>query len=148
MAVVEDVAPEHFKEIMENAVSEVEHAGGRFAQIAGFVMAYDPSGAAQVLNEDGSVQTPGARIKELRLADGTPIVQDGAIADGARPLAIATIDFLARGGDQYPFGDEAFTTLGVSYQQALSTFIENGLGGTISAAAYPEGGAGRIQVAP
>ena len=148
VAVVEDVAPEQLKEIMENAVAQVEQADGRFAQIAGFAMTYDPKGAAQVLNEDGSVQTPGARVRELRLADGTPIVQAGAVAGGARPLTIATIDFLARGGDQYPFGNEAFTTLGVSYQQALAKFIEDGLGGTISAANYPEGGAGRIQVAP
>jgi 2',3'-cyclic-nucleotide 2'-phosphodiesterase (5'-nucleotidase family) len=148
VAVVEDVAPEHFKELMENAVSQVEQADGRFAQIAGFAMIYDPEGAAQVLDEEGGVQTPGARVRELRLADGTPIVQDGAIAEGARPLVIATIDFLARGGDEYPFRNEAFTTLGASYQQALATFIEDGLGGTISAADYPEGGAGRIQVAP
>jgi 2',3'-cyclic-nucleotide 2'-phosphodiesterase (5'-nucleotidase family) len=148
VAVVEDVAPEHFKELMENAVSQVEQADGRFAQIAGFAMIHDPEGAAQVLDEDGGVQTPGARVRELRLADGTPIVQDGAIAEGARPLVIATIDFLARGGDEYPFRNEAFTTLGASYQQALATFIEDGLGGTISAADYPEGGAGRIQVAP
>jgi 5'-nucleotidase len=39
VAVVEDVAPEQFKEIMENAVAQVEQADGRFAQIAGFVLA-------------------------------------------------------------------------------------------------------------
>ncbi|MGH6912420.1 MAG: bifunctional metallophosphatase/5'-nucleotidase, partial [Geminicoccales bacterium] len=148
VAVVEDIAPEHFKEIMENAVALVEQSDGRFAQIAGFAMVYDPKGAAQVLNEDGSVQAPGARVKEIRLADGTMIVQDGAIAETARPLAIATIDFLARGGDQYPFRGKPFTTLGVSYQQALANFIEDGLDGVISAADYPEGGAGRIRTAP
>jgi 5'-nucleotidase len=148
VAVVEDVAPAHFKELMENAVAQVEQSDGRFAQIAGFAMTYDPKGAPQVLNEDGSVQTPGARIREIRLADGTAIVEDGAVADGAPPVSIATIDFLARGGDQYPFRDQAFTTLGVSYQQALASFVADGLGGTVSAADYPEGGAGRIQVAP
>ena len=148
VAVVEEVAPEHLKEIMENAVSQVEQADGRFAQIAGFTMAYDLEGAAQVLNEDGSVQTPGSRVKELRLADGTLIVQDGAVVDGTPALRIATIDFLARGGDQYPFRGKAFTTLGVSYQQALANYIEDALGGVISAADYPEGGAGRIRAAP
>jgi 5'-nucleotidase / UDP-sugar diphosphatase len=148
VAVVEDVSPEHLKQLMENAVSQIEQADGRFAQIAGFTMAYDLEGAAQVLNEDGSVQTPGARVKELRLADGTMIVQDGAVVEGAPPLGVATIDFLARGGDQYPFRDKVFTTLGVSYQQALASYIEDGLGGVISAADYPEGGAGRIRAAP
>jgi 5'-nucleotidase/UDP-sugar diphosphatase len=75
-------------------------------------------------------------------------VQDGTIAESARPLAIATIDFLARGGDQYPYRGKPFTTLGVSYQQALANFIEEGLEGVISAADYPEGGAGRIRTAP
>jgi len=148
VAVIEDVAPEHFKDIMENAVAQVEQADGRFAQIAGFAMVYDEGGAAQVMTEDGSVQTQGARVRELRLADGTLIVQDGAVADGARPLTIATIDFLARGGDQYPYRGKAFTTLGISYQQALANFIEDGLGGVISATAYPEGGSGRIRTAP
>jgi len=148
VAVVEDVAPEHFKEIMENAVSQVEQTDGRFAQVAGFELIYDPKGAAQVLNEDGSVQAPGARVEEIRLVDGTLIVEDGAIAATARPVAIATVNFLANGGDQYPFRGVPYATLGVSYQQALANFIEDGLDGIIGASAYPEDGAGRIRTAP
>lgn len=41
-----------------------------------------------------------------------------------------------------------FTTVGISYQQALSSFIENDLGGVVSAAIYPEGRTGRIRTAP
>lgn len=145
VAVAERVPPAQFKEIMENAVSQVERADGRFAQIAGFTLVYDPSGAAQVLAEDGDVLEPGARVQEIRLFDGTAIVENGAVAEGAPALAVATIDFLARGGDQYAFRRRPFTTLGVSYQQALARFIEDGLGGTVSAAAYPEGGEGRIE---
>jgi 2',3'-cyclic-nucleotide 2'-phosphodiesterase (5'-nucleotidase family) len=148
VAVVENVPPEQFKEIMENAVAQVEQSDGRFAQIAGFSMVYDPEGAAQVLSEDGSVRTPGARVKELRLADGTVIVEDGAIAETARPLAVATINFLANGGDQYPFRGMPYATLGVSYQQALANLIKDGLDGVIQAANYPEGGAGRIRTSP
>ena len=64
----------------------------------------------------------------------------------AESLDIATIDFNARGGDQYPYRGAPFTTLGVSYQQAVSNFIQDptGLNGVISAADYPEGGEGRI----
>ena len=37
-----------------------------------------------------------------------------------------------------------FTTIGVTYQQALSNYIQGPLGGLIGAADYPEGGEGRI----
>jgi 5'-nucleotidase len=61
---------------------------------------------------------------------------------------VATIDFSARGGDQYPFRGAPFTVVGVSYQQALRNYIVDGLGGTITAADYPEGGEGRIERVP
>jgi 2',3'-cyclic-nucleotide 2'-phosphodiesterase (5'-nucleotidase family) len=147
VAVVEDVPPQQFKEIMENAVSQVEQADGRFAQIAGFTMIYDPKGTAQVLADDGGTPTPGTRVREIRLADGTAIIEKGTVAEGAPSLTIATIDFSARGGDQYPFRGKPFTTLGISYQQALARFIADGLGGRISAADYPEAGEGRIRTA-
>ena len=136
--------PQQFKEIMENAVSQVEQADGRFTQIAGFTFVYDARGTPQVLADDGNVQTPGTRVREVRLADGTAIVEDGAVAEGAPPLTIATIDFSARGGDQYPYRGRPFTTLGISYQQALARFITDGLNGRISAEDYPEAGLGRI----
>jgi 5'-nucleotidase len=59
-------------------------------------------------------------------------------------IHVATIDFSARGGDQYPFRGLPLTSVGVSYQQALRNYIVDGLGGTITAADYPEGGEGRI----
>ena len=55
---------------------------------------------------------------------------------------LATIDFLARGGDQYPFGDATITPLGISYQQALSRLIEEDLDGKVTAAAYLEAAPG------
>ena len=63
-------------------------------------------------------------------------------------IGIAIVDFLARGGDQYPFRGAPFTAIGVSYQQALFNYIvdpasDGGLGGFISEADYPEGGEGR-----
>jgi 5'-nucleotidase len=38
--------------------------------------------------------------------------------------------------------------VGFTYQQALSNYIQDGLGGLISAADYPEGGEGRITELP
>jgi 5'-nucleotidase len=63
-------------------------------------------------------------------------------------LNVATIDFLARGGDEYPYRGASFTTLGASYQQALASYIEDALSGLITAADYPTGGEGRITELP
>ena len=144
VTVIEDIPPDQFKEIMENAVSQVEASSGRFAQISGFTMVWDATGTPQELDDDGNVLTPGTRVQEIALDDGTAIVSGGAVVGGAPSIDIATIDFLANGGDQYPYRGAPFTSLGVSYQQALSNYIVDGLGGVISAADYPEGGEGRI----
>lgn len=63
-------------------------------------------------------------------------------------IDIASIDFLARGGDHYNWGDAEFTSLGVSYQQALANFIETNLNGLISMSDYPVEGLGRITAVP
>jgi 5'-nucleotidase len=144
VTVIEDIPPEQFKEIMENSVSRVEFGDGRFAQISGFTFVWDATGTPQVLDGDGNVTTPGTRVQEITLEDGTPIVEAGAVVAGAPEVTVATIDFLARGGDQYPFRGAPFTSVGVSYQQALADYIEVGLGGLITAGDYPEGGEGRI----
>jgi 5'-nucleotidase len=144
LSVVPDIPAAQFKEILENAVSRIPLADGRFAQIAGFSFTYDPTGTAQVVDNAGTVLTPGSRIVDVRLDDGTFIVQGGAIVPGAPTVDVATNDFSARGGDQYPFRGAPFTTLGVTYQQALYNYIVTGLGGLITAADYPEGGEGRI----
>ena len=96
---------------------------------------------------DGNVVVPGSRVQEVMLDDGTPIVTGGVVQPGPS-INIATIDFSARGGDQYPFRGASFTPLGASYQQALSNYIQVGLSGVISAADYPEGGEGRIVQEP
>jgi 5'-nucleotidase len=146
VSVVEDVPAEQFKEILENAVSRVEFNDGRFAQVAGFSFTWDATGTAQVLDADLNVTTPGTRVVTVTLADGTPIVAAGVVVSGAPSLDVATIDFNARGGDQYPYRGLPFTTLGVTYQQALENYLGSptGLNGLITAAQYPEGGEGRI----
>jgi 5'-nucleotidase len=144
VSVVEGVSPAQLKEIIENAVSLVDRQDGRFLQVSGLWIVYDPNAQAQVVDNAGNVLVPGSRIWEVRLNDGTYIVRDGVVQDGAPALDIATINFLAGGGDQYPFRNLSFTTLGTSQQQALSAYITEGLGGRITAARYPEGGEGRI----
>ncbi len=147
VTVLPDIPRSQFKEILENAVSRTQPGDtpggtGRFAQIAGFSMVWSASGTAQVLNPDGTVATPGTRVREVVLADGTALVSAGSVVAGS-DVTVATIDFLARGGDEYPYRGAAFTTLGVTYQQALANYIVDGLGGLITAGQYPVGGAGR-----
>lgn len=143
VAVVPDVPRAQFKELLENAVSATPAADGRFAQVAGLRFAYDPSRQAQEVDNDGNVLTPGERVRSAELLDGTVLVADGQVVDGP-PVSLATNDFTARGGDQYPFRGLPFTSVGVTYQQALATYLADDLGGVVSAADYPEGGSGRI----
>ena len=127
LAIVPDVPVEQFKEILENAVSRVEHGDGRFPQIAGFTMTWDPNGTAQVLDDDGQVVTPGTRIRSVQLADGTWLVQDGDLVADAGPVHVATLDFLARGGDEYPFRDARRSShLGSPTSRSLLTTSSRG----------------------
>jgi 5'-nucleotidase len=143
LCVVPGVPRAQFKEILENAVSRVEFGDGRFAQVAGLEMVWNSTGAAQVLDAAGNVVAPGERVRHVQLADGTPIVEDGEVVPGPA-LNVATIDFLANGGDQYPFRGAPFTRLGLTYQQSLQGYLTGALGGLITAARYPAGGEGRI----
>ena len=140
ICVVPNVPPAQFKEILENAVSRVGGSGnGRFAQISGFRFTWDPTGVAQQVDNAGTVLTPGTRVREVILNDGTVVVRNGVVQSTSRNINVATLDFLARGGDQYPFRGLPFTIVGVSYQQSLDNYITQYLGGSITAVQYPAG---------
>lgn len=143
LSVVPNIPAAQFKEIMENAVSQIENTSGRYAQISGFTMVYDLNETAQVLDADANVVTPGTRIRDLVLADGTIIVSNGELAQDAPSISIAIVDFLARGGDQYPFRGAPLTSLGITYDRALTQYIQNELGGFVDVHAYPGGGENR-----
>ncbi|MFN2141247.1 MAG: bifunctional metallophosphatase/5'-nucleotidase [Candidatus Promineifilaceae bacterium] len=152
VSIVPDIPREQFKEIMENAVACVLPADlvdnpncgtGRFAQISGFEFVYSTRGEGMIQDVDGNLVRPGTRVLEIVLDDGTIIVSDGEVQPGAN-ITVATIDFLANGGDQYPFRGAPYTSIGATYQQALAQYIELGLAGLIRSSAYPEGGEGRI----
>ena len=144
--VVGEVSRETFHVLLEQAVDRIPGAGGQFSQVSGFTFSYDPSAPARETDRAGDCSlagNPGSRIREVTLDDGTAIVRNGAVVPGD-PVVLTTIDFLANGGDCYPLADLEFTKLGVSYQQALANYISEDLGGTITAADYPEGGDDRI----
>jgi hypothetical protein len=90
---------------------------------------YDLFGQPMVLNTDGTVVTPGNRILEVTLDDGTPVVLQGVAVPGLT-LDIATLGFLATGGDQYFDKDYLsksyatdYTLLGITDQNALQDYI-------------------------
>lgn len=152
VSVVPAIPRSQLKEILENAVSrtqpgDIPGGSGRFAQVAGLQFLWSASGTAQVLDVDGNVVTVGTRVQDITLDDGTPIVVGGAVVAGP-DLTIAIVDFLAQGGDEYPFRGAPFTNLPTTYSEALSNYIQNALSGLISAADYPEGGEGRITETP
>lgn len=115
--------------VLEHAVSAVEFTGGRFAQVSGLSFDYDPTAAA------------GSRVRTVTLDDSTVVVENFEATTPAATITVATINFLANGGDDYPL-DGTFTRLDSTYQQALEAIITDL--GTITAADYPEGGEGRI----
>jgi 5'-nucleotidase len=139
LAVVKDVTSADFKLLLENAYSKVNDSAaegitpagtdGRFAQISGFRVICDLFGQPMVLNTDGTVVTPGNRILEVTLDDGTPVVLQGVAVPGLT-LDIATLGFLATGGDQYFDKDYLsksyatdYTLLGITDQNALQDYI-------------------------
>ena len=69
------------KAALENGVSQVDEAGGRFPQVSGMTYSYDPKKPA------------GGRIVEVKV-DGTPL-------DPARAYKVATNDYIQGGGDGY-----------------------------------------------
>ena len=143
-----EVTRERFKELMENAVSGIPEAEGRFGQIAGFTATIDPNNPGREIDHEGDcslIGDEGSRVRDITLDDGTQIVADGEVVPGD-PIPMATVNFLANGGDCYPLDDIEFTQVGVVYQQALADYIGGPLGGAILLAEYgPE--TGRISIA-
>ena len=112
-AVVFDVTGRELKILLEHAVSATGPGvtPGQFPQVGGISFGFDPSGTAQVLNADGTaVLTAGSRVTDLYVdtdRNGTPDTAlyvggvEQAAATGTLPLV--TLNFLANGGDNYPF---------------------------------------------
>jgi 5'-nucleotidase len=150
VTITPNVTRPQFKEIMENCVSRAlpEDGGsgtGRFAQVSGMSFLWDVTGTAQQIDPvTGAITTPGTRIVEITLDDGTPIVAGGEVVVGP-DLTVTTVNFLANGGDQYPHLSD-FTRLAATYQSALQDYLisADGLDGLVTAGRYPEGGEGRI----
>lgn len=153
VAVVPEMPRDQFRQLVERAAARLPGDGGSFGHFAGCDVVYNLTGTtAQEIDGDGNIIVPGTRVQSVILDDGTVVVQNGNVVPGPG-ITIATIDFLARDGDGYVFSPVPFTSLGVTYQQALSNYLttpiaDGGLGGNVTAAQYPEGGEGRITINP
>ncbi|MGQ0608127.1 MAG: bifunctional metallophosphatase/5'-nucleotidase [Chloroflexota bacterium] len=143
VSVMEDLSAAELKTILETSVSVI--GNGRFGQWAGLEFTYDPAAPARAIDSTTcAVSSEGSRVQDVTVG-GVPIYVDGAlVAPAGWTVDLSTNDFTFRGGDCYDFGSHPFTTVGVTYQQALANYLVDGLGGVIAAADYPVGGEGRI----
>ncbi len=144
LSIVEDVDPMQFKAVMENHVAAIGNGAGtgRFGQVSGYRFEYDATFQAQEYDTDGNITIPGERIRKAWLADGTVLVEDGVVNLDAPHQNIVVGDFIAGGGDEYPFQGLNFTRLGISDQQTLATYLSDM--GTVEARDYPRGGEMRV----
>ena len=119
----------------ENSVSRSPSADGRFPQVAGMTLEFDPMQPG--VEGEATLATP-SRVKKLVVtkADGTKdVVIDNGMAQGdlGRTFIVATNSFLTTGGDGYA----AFTVskvLGetsIGEQQILTDYIIDILGGVV-----------------
>lgn len=141
LVTVPDVPAALLKQLLENSVSESD---GRFAQVAGLTLVWDPAGTPQRVDEQGNVVVAGTRVREVALTGGPVLVTGGQVVPGSPSVSVATLDFVARGGDEYPFGAATFVPMGEDYGSVARRFLREQLAGVVRAAQYPVGGTGRI----
>ena len=149
VVVTAEVPRERLLLMLEGALSRWPEAAGSFPHVSGMTVVFDPMGWPAEVDRDGDceiVPDYAGRVYTVTLDDGTEIVHDGAVVEGD-PVAVATLDFLADGGDCYPLADIEFTRLGITYQQALADYIADDLDGVINAEQYPVDGGDRVRAA-
>ncbi|MEO1059646.1 MAG: 5'-nucleotidase C-terminal domain-containing protein, partial [Actinomycetota bacterium] len=114
---LQTLTPEQLLEVLEHGVAATDPVAqtqpGQFAQVAGLSFSYDPTATARTADPDTGEQiTAGERVQNvvIETADGpVAVVIDGQIADTAPDaIRIVTLNFIAGGGDNYPF--EFFAT--------------------------------------
>lgn len=103
------LSAEHLRRVFEFSVADLDSAG-RFPQLAGVKLVYDPRESAIQLDAAGNIVAgqSGARVRELVLVDARgevveAIVRDGHIVgDPNRQIRMVTLSYLTTGGDGYP----------------------------------------------
>ncbi|NEQ50756.1 MAG: T9SS type A sorting domain-containing protein, partial [Leptolyngbya sp. SIO3F4] len=130
-----DLSATDLKEVVEHGVAAWAPGStpGQMCQVGGMRFSFDPAQAA------------GSRIQNLAIVDENGIVTDSVVVNGAvngdpaRVIRMVTLNFLAGGGDNYPFdvlgenrvdldtaltaaGNATFTDAG-SEQDALAEYL-------------------------
>ena len=143
--VIPDVPVSALKETLEDCLNKLPEAHTGFPQVAGFKLTYDVSGRAQARDQKGSIVTRGARVKAVTLDSGRKLVVRGVIVPGARPVTLATTDYIAKNYAGLK-GLHHTVLQAHHYRNVLRDFIasDSGLRGVVRAADYPESGHGRI----
>ncbi len=128
------------KAILEHGFAATTGTGtpqGRFPQISGMRVQYTTASGS------------GSRVQNITLDDGRILVDGGVVTATGSTASVrfATIDFLANGGDGYPFASNGYVfenaTFSITYQEALAEYIQTektagGLGRTANPADGPE----------
>ena len=115
--------------VLEHAVAATGpgNTPGQFAQVSGINFSFDVT------------QPAGSRVQSAVIVDGdgTPVdvlVQDGALAgDSEREIRIVTLDFLAGGGDAYPFADFVAADPALANRVELQDVLTDAGGATFAA---------------
>ncbi len=142
LSVIANVSAGALKQLIEHGLAD--DGSPAFLQMSNLVLEWDPDGTAQLQDADGEVVTPGTRVRQLSIAGGPTLVEDGEVPDGAPSLSVATTDRVARGLSGHPPVGGARTNLALALPQVFNRFITEGLRGNIAAGDFPEGGTGRI----
>lgn len=99
------VTAAQLEEIMEHAVAGTApgRTPGQFPQVGGIAFSFDPSRIAR------SATSQGDRIRSLAIKDANGKTVDVVVSDGQivgdpnRAFRMVTLNFMADGGDSYPF---------------------------------------------
>jgi 2',3'-cyclic-nucleotide 2'-phosphodiesterase (5'-nucleotidase family) len=105
------------KQVLEHGVSGIRpgQTPGGFPQVGGMSFNFDPNRTAQVIAADGTITTPGQRIRSLAITAENGNVTDVVVDNGAvvgdpnRTFRMVALNFnlgssnLTSSGDGYPF---------------------------------------------
>ena len=131
------VTAQELKTLAEHAVaaSEPGDTPGQFPQVAGLRFSFDPQMPARQTDDAGAETQPGERIRSLAVVDPNGFLLDRVVeagqvvGDAARTFRIVTLNFMADGGDDYPFPDRDRVDLAQADEAArtgAATFAPDG----------------------
>ena len=106
------VTAEELKQIIEHGVAATADGAtpGQFPQVGGISFSFDATQQPIEFNEDvTAIETDGERVRSLAILDENGAIADVVVRDGEivgdpdREIRLVTLNFLAGGGDSYPF---------------------------------------------